>query len=128
MNEVVPRRTGRRVNVGIVTGAARGMGRACATCMVDCLLLVDRDEHLLGKAVDEMKASGAANVELFALDITDGEGIARLVSASGGAGHAQGRRSCGRHGRLAKRCVISGDGELEVLSPARRLPISRPPS
>lgn len=71
------------MNVGIVTGAARGMGRACATCMVDlvdCLLLVDRDEHLVGKAVDELKASGAANVELFALDITDGEGIALLVS------------------------------------------------
>ncbi len=71
------------MNVGIVTGAARGMGRACATCMVDlvdCVFVVDRDEQLLGQAVDELKASGAADIEPFVLDITDGDGIARLVS------------------------------------------------
>jgi len=71
------------VTVGIVTGAARGMGRACATRMVelvDCVLLVDRDEALLAGAVEELKVGGAADVEPCALDITDADGIARMVS------------------------------------------------
>ena len=40
------------MNVGIVTGAARGMGRACAervAHMVDVWLLVDRDELILAR-------------------------------------------------------------------------------
>jgi NAD(P)-dependent dehydrogenase (short-subunit alcohol dehydrogenase family) len=71
------------MTVGIVTGAARGMGRACATRMVglvDGVVLVDRDEALLADAADELRAGGAADVESFALDITDGDGIARLVA------------------------------------------------
>jgi NAD(P)-dependent dehydrogenase (short-subunit alcohol dehydrogenase family) len=71
------------VNVGIVTGAARGMGRACATRvagLVDCLLLVDRDERRLGEAVQEVKRGGASEVESFVLDIADSDGIARLAS------------------------------------------------
>ena len=71
------------MTVGIVTGAARGMGRACATRivgLVDRVVLVDRDEVLLAEAAEELRAAGAAEVEPFELDITDGDGIARLVA------------------------------------------------
>jgi len=71
------------MNVGIVTGAARGMGRACAgrvVDLVDCLFMVDRDEVLLAEAVDGLTAGGATDVQPIALDITDADGIARLVS------------------------------------------------
>lgn len=72
------------MTVGIVTGAARGMGRACATRMcdlVDTVLVVDRDEPGLVQAANELgRGAGAAVIEPFALDVTDGEGIARLAS------------------------------------------------
>jgi NAD(P)-dependent dehydrogenase (short-subunit alcohol dehydrogenase family) len=71
------------MTVGIVTGAARGMGRACAERMVglvDHVFLVDRDEAPLAEAADTVREGGAAHVEPFALDVTDGDGIARLVA------------------------------------------------
>ena len=49
------------MTVGIVTGAARGMGAACAARvadMVDVLLLVDRDEVLLATQADMLAAAG----------------------------------------------------------------------
>jgi NAD(P)-dependent dehydrogenase (short-subunit alcohol dehydrogenase family) len=72
------------MNVGIVTGAARGMGRGCAqrvAHMVDVLLLVDRDELILAETAESLASGRApAKVEPFGLDIKDREGIARLVS------------------------------------------------
>ena len=72
------------MTVGIVTGAARGMGAACAervADMVDELLLVDRDEVLLATQADILAASGhRAQVEPFVVDIEDPDGIARLVT------------------------------------------------
>ena len=70
------------MSVGIVTGAARGMGAACAARvadMVDVLLLVDRDEATLTAQADVLAVSKTrADVEPFVLDIKDGGGITRL--------------------------------------------------
>jgi len=71
------------MTVGIVTGAGRGMGRACArpvADLVDHVLLVDREESLLADAANELAATGAAEVEPFVLDVTDGAGQARLAA------------------------------------------------
>ena len=49
------------MTVGIVTGAGRGMGAACAervADMVDVLVLVDRDEVLLATQADMLAAAG----------------------------------------------------------------------
>ena len=49
------------MTVGIVTGAGRGMGAACAERlaeMVDVLVLVDRDEVLLATQADMLAAGG----------------------------------------------------------------------
>jgi len=70
------------MTVGIVTGAARGMGAACAARladMVDVLVLVDRDEVLLATQADMLAAAGhRAQLEPFVLDIKDVDGIGRL--------------------------------------------------
>jgi NAD(P)-dependent dehydrogenase (short-subunit alcohol dehydrogenase family) len=49
--------------------------------MVDVLVLVDRDEVGLAAAAERQAASpGRATVETFALDVKDGDGIARLAA------------------------------------------------
>src|ERR1700734_2147303 len=72
------------MTVGLVTGAASGMGAACAARvadMVDVLLLVDRNEAVLATQADLLAAAGhRAQVEPFVLDIEDPDGIARLVT------------------------------------------------
>ena len=72
------------MTVGIVTGAARGMGAACAARvanMVDVLLLVDRNEAPLAAQTDDLaRADTRADVEPFVLDVKDGDGIARLMA------------------------------------------------
>ena len=62
--------------VGVVTGAGRGMGLACAgrlAGMVDSLLLVDQDEVPLAEAA---RVTGG---EPVVLDITDQDGLADLA-------------------------------------------------
>lgn len=72
-------------NVGIVTGAGRGMGLACArrlvdtVDMVDTLVLVDRDEASVTAAAGDLAASSGKEVEAFLVDITDVDGLARLA-------------------------------------------------
>ncbi len=72
------------MTVGIVTGAGRGMGAACADRvkdMVDVLVLVDRDEVGLGAAAERLATSpGRATVETFALDVKDSDGMASLAA------------------------------------------------
>jgi NAD(P)-dependent dehydrogenase (short-subunit alcohol dehydrogenase family) len=72
------------MTVGIVTGAARGMGAACAARvadMVDMLLLVDRNESSLSAQADILAAAKTqAEVEPFVLDVKDGDGISRLAA------------------------------------------------
>jgi NAD(P)-dependent dehydrogenase (short-subunit alcohol dehydrogenase family) len=71
------------MTVGIVTGAASGMGRSCAIRVaekVDVVLLVDRDAEALRDSASALSADGTrADVEPFVLDITDDSGIARLA-------------------------------------------------
>lgn len=71
------------MTVGIVTGAGRGMGAACADKvmeMVDVLVLVDRDESGLAAAAERQAATAShAKVETFALDVKDSDGMARLA-------------------------------------------------
>lgn len=71
------------MSVGIVTGAGRGMGLACArrlTDQLDALVLVDRDEPTLREVTEELSGSARARVEPFALDITDAGGLEQLAS------------------------------------------------
>ncbi len=97
------------MTVGIVTGAGRGMGAACAARvadMVDVLLLVDRDEALLATRADILAAAGGrAAVEPFVLDVKDGGGIDRLAARAAAARPAARRRPRRRrvpdHGGLA---------------------------
>ena len=69
--------------VGIVTGAARGMGLACAgrlVDMVDRLVLVDLDEAgLTATAGDLSTRSARAVVDTFVLDVTDDAGLQQLA-------------------------------------------------
>jgi NAD(P)-dependent dehydrogenase (short-subunit alcohol dehydrogenase family) len=78
------------MTVGIVTGAARGMGAACAARvaqLVDVLLVVDRDEGSLTEAATALDAGPQkASVEPFVLDVTDRDGVARLVTRVGELG------------------------------------------
>jgi NAD(P)-dependent dehydrogenase (short-subunit alcohol dehydrogenase family) len=72
------------MTVGIATGAARGMGAACAARMVDLvdtLVLADRDEAGVAAASERLSAGpGRARVEPFVLDVADRQGIGRLAA------------------------------------------------
>ncbi|WP_067887852.1 SDR family oxidoreductase [Nocardia vaccinii] len=76
--------------VGIVTGAGRGMGYACAqrvAGMVGALLLVDRDAATANAARDVLAAENpSVTVEAVELDVTDAEGLAHLAARAGDLG------------------------------------------
>ena len=69
--------------VGIVTGAGRGMGLACARRLitaVDRLLLVDLNAEAAAVAAAELSASAGAEVEPFQLDVADADGVHQLAT------------------------------------------------
>ncbi|MET7770148.1 SDR family oxidoreductase [Nocardia sp. NPDC005366] len=69
--------------VGIVTGAGRGMGLACAqrlSTMVDVLLVADLDKDTIATAAETLTASGTATIEPVVVDISDAEGVAGLAA------------------------------------------------
>ena len=72
------------MTVGIATGAARGMGAACATRMtaiVDTLLVADRDEAGVVAAAERLSTGEhRAHVEPVVLDVADPNGIAALCA------------------------------------------------
>ncbi len=68
-------------SVGIVTGAGRGIGAACAVQQqgaVDVLLLVDVDEAAVTAAAADAAARGG-RCEPVVADVTDAAGIERLA-------------------------------------------------
>jgi len=77
------------MTVGIVTGAARGMGAACAERMVDLvdvLFLVDRDEAGVQAAAGVLSARSQASLEPCALDVKDQGAIAAMLERAATAG------------------------------------------
>jgi NAD(P)-dependent dehydrogenase (short-subunit alcohol dehydrogenase family) len=77
--------------VALVTGAARGMGRACAARFapdVNVLVIVDRNETGLVDVAGELSGAGAKVVPM-ALDVTDGPALADLTAQLGGLGRLQ---------------------------------------
>jgi NAD(P)-dependent dehydrogenase (short-subunit alcohol dehydrogenase family) len=69
--------------LGVVTGAARGMGLACAQRIVDdvdVLFLVDRDEDGVSAVADDLGSVGTRTVP-FVLDVTDPARVAALRDA-----------------------------------------------
>jgi NAD(P)-dependent dehydrogenase (short-subunit alcohol dehydrogenase family) len=72
------------VTVGIVTGAARGMGAACADRMkdmVDVLVLVDLNEASLAVRAEDLVATRPrAAVETVILDVQDPVGLTELAA------------------------------------------------
>jgi NAD(P)-dependent dehydrogenase (short-subunit alcohol dehydrogenase family) len=77
-------------SIGIVTGAGRGMGAACAARLVgsvDVLMLVDRDEaSVMSGAAALSGGSHGTTLEPFPLDITDERGLQRLSARVGELG------------------------------------------
>jgi NAD(P)-dependent dehydrogenase (short-subunit alcohol dehydrogenase family) len=74
--------------VGIVTGAARGIGAACAARMVDTvdvLVLVDLDPEATAEAATRLSGSGA-RCQPVAADISSPDDVARLAEVAGGHG------------------------------------------
>jgi NAD(P)-dependent dehydrogenase (short-subunit alcohol dehydrogenase family) len=75
-------------SVGIVTGASRGMGRACAVRIarsVDVLLAVDLDQAGLASLRGEV-AGGPTQVEAIVVDVSDPDGLGRLADRAEGLG------------------------------------------
>jgi NAD(P)-dependent dehydrogenase (short-subunit alcohol dehydrogenase family) len=78
------------MTVGIVTGAARGMGASCTSRvldMVDVVLAADRDEESLRSAVEQFASAGPATVEPFVLDVQDPQAVRRLATRASELGH-----------------------------------------
>jgi len=79
------------MTVGIATGAARGMGAACAARMldmVDTLLVADRDEIGIGATAEQLAAlGGRARVEPVVFDVTEPAAIGALCARAAELGH-----------------------------------------
>lgn len=79
----------------LITGACRGVGRACAEALARCgteLILCDNDANALGEAAQELGAVGRfcdvaseASVAIFAADILDQyPALDMVINAAGG--------------------------------------------
>jgi NAD(P)-dependent dehydrogenase (short-subunit alcohol dehydrogenase family) len=78
-------------SIALVTGAGRGMGRACAERLAptaDVLVLVDRDEDGLADAAGAL-AEAAPEVVAVTLDVTDAEALDALAAHLRDIGHIQ---------------------------------------
>jgi len=78
-------------SIALVTGAGRGMGRACAERLAptaDVLVLVDRDEDGLADAAGAL-AEAAPEVVAVTLDVTDADALDALGAHLRDIGHIQ---------------------------------------
>ena len=78
-------------SIALVTGAGRGMGRACAERLAptaDVLVLVDRDEDGLADAAGAL-AEAAPEVVAVTLDVTDAGALDALAAHLRDIGHIQ---------------------------------------
>ncbi len=76
--------------VCVVTGAAGGMGSACARSMgssVDALLLTDRDQSRLELVAEQISGESKAQVSVMAGDIADPEFACELSRRAAADGH-----------------------------------------
>lgn len=77
--------------VAVVTGAALGIGRACALALARLgmrLVLADRDEEWLARTCDEVAAvspAGATGVRAVTVDVADRAAVERLREVALGA-------------------------------------------
>ena len=76
-------------HVGIVTGAVRGIGAACATRMaetVDVLVLVDLDAGATAEAAGQLATDTGTRCEAFGADISDPASVAEIARIAAGHG------------------------------------------
>src|SRR5690348_5140490 len=74
---------GLRGRKALVTGASKGIGRACAEALAEegCdLVLVSRTEADLAKARGEIAAKHNVGVRYFALDLSDSRNVDKLAA------------------------------------------------
>lgn len=73
--------------VSVVTGAAGGMGVACARRLASRgpIVVSDRDAKALGAVADELRASGN-DVHLAVTDVADRDSVRRLATVAAGIG------------------------------------------
>jgi NAD(P)-dependent dehydrogenase (short-subunit alcohol dehydrogenase family) len=74
---------GLRGRKALVTGASKGIGRACADALAEegCdVVLVSRTEADLAKAREEIAAKHNVAVRFFALDLSDGRNVDKLAA------------------------------------------------
>ena len=73
-------------STALVTGGARGIGRATAAALIAegvRVVLTDVDEGLLQRTAAELSSDHADPVTSVVLDVTDGEAFRRVVAACG---------------------------------------------
>lgn len=71
------------LTIGVVTGAASGMGRACARRLagvVDEVFLVDRDGLAVDEAASAFSAEGEMRCRPFVFDVTDPNEMSELAA------------------------------------------------
>src|SRR5438270_13102508 len=78
---------GLRGRKALVTGASKGIGRACAEALAEegCdVVLVSRTEADLAKARSEIASKHNVAVRYFALDLSDSRNVAKLAADCAG--------------------------------------------
>ena len=74
---------GLRGRKALITGASKGIGRACAECLAEegCdVVLVSRTEADLAKARDEIMAKYNVGARYYALDLSDSRNVDKLAA------------------------------------------------
>ena len=94
----------------LITGAAGGMGRACARLlgMTHDLILADVSAERLNAFADELEADAYTVSARIAGDTCDDAVLAQMVAALGGGLHV-GQQACGQGGCAVTVCLCCGE-------------------